>query len=58
MKWEYRVEPLDSLKDLSIVQDKFNEFGAEGWELVAVVPRATGYGETWTAAIFKRLKSN
>ncbi len=46
-QWEYRVERADLLDPER--QDWLNTLGAEGWELVAVVPRADG-----AQLVFKR----
>ena len=43
-KWEYKLVPSNLI--ISIMQDKFNQLGKEGWELVAADSKG-GY-------IFKR----
>ena len=53
MKWEYRVEPI-ILGDVNIAQATLNDWGADSWEVIAVIPKATGKGETWTAVVLKR----
>ena len=59
MKWEYLVEPVFLEGDGRMAQEMLNERGAEGWEMVAIVPNSVGKDHTYTAAIFKRpLNSN
>jgi hypothetical protein len=53
MIWEYRVEPI-SFGDVDIARDAMNSMAREGWELVAIVPNATGKEETWPVAVYKR----
>jgi hypothetical protein len=53
MKWEYRVEPI-ILGDVNIAQTTLNDWGADSWEVIAVIPKATGKGETSTAVVLKR----
>jgi hypothetical protein len=53
MTWEYRTEPI-SFNDIDETNAGFNSMGRDGWELVAVVPNATGKDQTWPVAIFKR----
>ncbi len=61
---EYKVITLDinpgfskpKIDDESI-QKQINEYGAEGWELVSVVPNAGGYGHLYSHTLyFKRNK--
>ena len=43
-RWEYRL-----LSGSSRLEDDLNALGASGWELVAVVPHASGCGQPWEA---------
>ena len=57
MTWEYRVETIDKTitTSPSAFQDKLNEFGQDGWEMVTME-----YGEKaskpHTVVLFKREK--
>ena len=56
--WEYLVEDGDLAADH--LEDRCNQLGAEGWELVAVVPLSrpsltTGGRTTGSQLFFKRL---
>jgi hypothetical protein len=59
--WEYKIEILDwtenSEDSIGTVEKRLAEWGAEGWELVAVTPKM-GKDDSWTFAYFKRPKSN
>ena len=44
-RWEYRL-----LSGSSRLEDELNALGALGWELVAVVPHASGWGPLGGAA--------
>lgn len=67
MKWEYRIEELGSKTGLfkEAVAKELNkgltEIGADGWELVGMIPTflhkgMTGYSITQDILIFKRPK--
>ena len=47
--WEYEVWTLDPWLNVAAINGSLNERGAEGWELVTVVPQKAG-----VAAVFKR----
>ena len=53
MNWEYRIEPI-SFGDVDVARDTMDSMGRQGWELVAIVPNATGKDETWPVAVYKR----
>ena len=53
MMWEYRIEPI-SFSDVDQAAGSLNAMGQNGWELMAVVPNATGKDGTWPVAIYKR----
>jgi hypothetical protein len=55
-KWEYRFEALLLDGALQSVEDRLNEVGWEGWEVVALVPKVKG-GESWTLALLKRARA-
>ncbi len=62
MKWEYKTIKLKTRGfwggnfDESELDDMMNEFGLEGWELVAGFDTTKTYGETRDVVIiFKRL---
>jgi len=63
MKWEYKVVPIldnDGLSNLAKLQDEFNKYGLDGWELVEVL-RKSPKGVGWlsnTEEIFMVLKRN
>lgn len=52
MEWEYRVEPI-KLRDLKDYQNGLNALGGAGWEMIAIVPNATGLSSSWPVAVFK-----
>jgi hypothetical protein len=66
MKWEYKlIQPTSfyfeySATDYAAVEEQLNELGAEGWELVSVMPNpryepyTRGGDNTYGALIFKR----
>jgi hypothetical protein len=51
--WEYRIDPI-SFSDLGQAADSLNAMGQQRWELIAIVPNATGKDGTWPVAIYKR----
>ena len=65
MKWEYRFEMLsllsgheghhshDELGPLRVTEQDLNELGADGWEVIAIIPK-TGKDDDWTLALLKR----
>jgi hypothetical protein len=38
----------------NVACNSLNAMGRDGWELVAIVPNATGKDATWPVAIYKR----
>jgi hypothetical protein len=59
MKWEYRVWPIAFVELKELERGLNTLFGADGWELVAVVPSVIpgyppGKDNLRSAAIFKR----
>lgn len=52
-KWEYRLEALNLEGSLRSVEERLDELGWEGWEVVALVPKAKA-GESWSVAVLKR----
>jgi hypothetical protein len=63
MIWEYKIETISlALEESSaafrgVAANTLNEWGNEGWELVAFVPNALGKDQSWPALIFKRPKN-
>ncbi|MCH7710689.1 MAG: DUF4177 domain-containing protein [Proteobacteria bacterium] len=55
MKWEYAVEPM--IIDMDEFGIALNEYGEDGWELVAAVPHGRE-GSTLATIILKRPKGN
>lgn len=65
MKWEYRFEMLGLLSgheghvshdehgSLRVTEQDLNELGADGWEVIAIIPK-TGKDDVWTLALLKR----
>jgi hypothetical protein len=61
MIWEYRVGTI-AFEDLTNLEHYLNRFGADGWELVTVVPSVIpgyppGKDNLRSAAMFKRQAS-
>jgi hypothetical protein len=50
--WEYKVLLKDASDDSARTQEELNEFGRDGWELVAIVPVPNG-----VQLYLKRLRS-
>jgi hypothetical protein len=57
-KWEYKLLVFDlEAKDnaLEEAEKEFNDLGAQGWEVVSVLPKM-GYKGKWGIAVLKRPK--
>lgn len=52
-RFEYRVDIIGSVPN---IQDTLNEFGDDGWELVAILPRSHSHLDISGTFIFKREK--
>lgn len=64
-RWEYHVETLNGVITSSnnhTLQTLLNRKGAEGWELVNIIPQiGSKYGEStvdFNQLVFKRVKDN
>jgi hypothetical protein len=53
MRWEYRIEPF-AVDNFDLMQDSLNSLGRDRWEIVAIVPNATGKDSSWPIVVYKR----
>jgi len=53
---KYPIEALNLEGFLRTVEERLDEIGWEGWEVVAVVPK-TKAGEPWSVAVLKPLRA-
>jgi hypothetical protein len=62
MKWKYQIIKFEQEQSFlggkfngEVIENKLNELGAEGWELVSLMDTNSGYGASnWIIAILKR----
>lgn len=53
MRWEYDLLAM-SLQDHEGARNDLNDFGRDGWELVAILPQSSEALIGWVLAVFKR----